>query len=189
VNPRTAPLLLAAGVVLGSAFTLYAGVPAAALGGWLLVLAGAMALAKAADDGTTGGGGEARDGFRLAETGSVLGVGTSALLIGGVDHPSLVALGVVATGLALRGGAAALASAVPEAWRSAAGARISRFALAAVLLLGLAVVLDLAGSGPSWTPDLALVLRGVVMAAAVWLAAYAVAARTTLLRQVSPAAR
>lgn len=187
MNPRTAPLLLAVGVVLGSAFTLYAGVPATALGGWLLVLAGATVLAKAADEGLTGGGAEARDGFRLAQTGSVLGGATSALLIGGVDHPSFAVLGVVATGLVLRGAAAGLAAATPEAWRSAAGSRISRFALVAVLLLGLAAVLDLAGSGPSWTPDVAFVLRGVVMAAAAWLAAYAVASRTTLQTTRLPA--
>lgn len=180
MNTRTASLLLAAGVLLGSAFTLYAGVPSVALAGWALALLGAGALAKAADGGTASGEAVARDSFRLAQTGAVLGVGASALLVGGIDHPATVVLGVVAIGLVLHGGASAVAAAAPEAWRSSAGVRISRFSVAGVVVLGLAVVLDLAGTGPSWTPDVALVLRGVVIAAAVWLAAYCVASRDAI---------
>jgi hypothetical protein len=180
VNARTAPLLLAVGVVLGSAFTLYAGVPAAAVAGWAVAFVAAASLAKLADDGVSRGGGVARDSFRLAQTGSALGVAAAALLTGGVDHPAVVLLGVLVTGLVLRGGAAGLAATVPDAWRAAAGGRISRFAVAGVTVLGLAVVLELAGTGPSWTPDVAMVLRGVVIAAAVWLAAFAVASRDAL---------
>jgi hypothetical protein len=186
MNSRTAPLLLAVGVVLGSAFTLYAGVPAVALAGWACALVAAGVLAKAADDGTSRSGGVARDSFRLAQTGSVLGVGTSALLIGGVDHPAVIVLGVVAIGLVLRAGATGIAAAAAEEWRSAAGGRIARFSLAAVLVLGIAVVLDLAGTGPSWTPDAARILRGVVMAAALWLAAFAVASRDASELRAAP---
>ncbi len=175
MNARTAPLLLAVGVVLGSAFTLYAGVPAAALAGWAVVAVAASVLAKAADDGVSRGGGAARDGFRLAQTGAVLGVAAGALLVGGVDHPAVIVLGVVALGVVLRGVASGLSSAASEQWRAAAGARIARLSGAVVALLALAVVLDLAGTGPAWTTDVALVLRGFVMAVAVWLAAYVLA--------------
>ncbi|GGO92279.1 hypothetical protein GCM10011584_28310 [Nocardioides phosphati] len=180
MNPRTAPLLLAVGVVLGSAFTLYADLPAAALAGWVVALVGVAWLAKAADDEVVRGDGVTRDSFRLARTGAVLGVAASALRIGGVDDAAFVVLGILATGLVLRGSAAAIAAAVPEEWRSAAGTRIARFAIAGVAVLCVAAALELAGTGPSWTSEVALVLRGVVMAAVVWLAAYAVASREAL---------
>lgn len=178
MNARTAPLLLAAGLLLGSAFTLYAGFPAAALAGWALDVVAAAALAKASDDGQTRGGGEARDGFRLARTGSVLGVAASALLLGGIDHPAVVVLQVAALGLVLRGASSGTAAAAAEEWRRAAGGRIARCSVAVVLVLGLAVVLDLAGTGPTWTADVLAVLRGASLAVTVWLAAYVVAART-----------
>ena len=187
MNARTAPLLLAVGVVLGSAFTLYAGVPAAALAGWAVATVAASVLAKAADDGVSRGGGAARDGFRLAQTGAVLGVAAAALLVGGVDHPAVVVLGVVAVGMVLRGAASGVSSAAVEEWRAAAGGRIARFSLAVVALLALAVVLDLAGTGPAWTPDVALVLRGIAMAAVAWLAAYCLAGRDAVAPPASPA--
>jgi hypothetical protein len=181
VNARAAVLLLAIGALLGSAFTLYAGVPAAALGGWALAFVAAAGLAKAANEAVIRGDGVARDSFRLAQTGSALGVGTSALLIGGVDHAAVLVLGVVAIGVVLRGGAAGLGAAAPEAWRAAAGARLSRFSVVVIAVLALAMTLDLAGTGPSWTPDVVLVLRGVVLATAVWLAAFALASRDTVV--------
>lgn len=176
MSARAALLVLAVGVLAATGFTVYAVLPESALAGWVVALIGASVLAKTSD-GPSAREGAARDGFRVAQTGAVAGIGASALVIAGVGHPALVLLGVVAVALTLRGSASGLTSAVPEGWRADAGARLSRFALTVVLLLAFVVVLDLAETGPSWTPDVAAVLRGVVMVAALWFAAYAVAAR------------
>lgn len=168
MNPRTAPLLLAVGVVLGSAFSLYAGSPAAALAGWALALLGTTVLVKE------------ETAFSVARNGVIFCVAAEVATLAGFAQEAATWIRLVGILLLLTGAASAYRTTFSTGFRADAAGRINTLAYLAVLPLALARTMVEAKIGPGWVPTAADVFTALTMVTAAWLAAYAAASREAL---------